>query len=246
MDKLWHVGVTSTSEAIIGQTIHADNLAKTSVPGFKATLIIERARPMYGEGLPSRVFVAAESPGYDFSPGNMQYTDEPLDIAIANAGLFAVRGNDGVEGYTRRGDLHIDNGLLVNGDGDIVLGIKGPINIPPAQSIDIGEDGAVNIVPLENKDVTVCVGKIKLVNPDIKELIKREDGLFANKNNDVLPASLEVKIKPRTLEASNVSAIGEMMAMMDLARAYELSIKLMENAQENDRASAQLLQLKSS
>ena len=45
------------------------------------------------------------------------------------------------------------------------------------------------------------------------------------------------------LENSNVSTVRSMVEMIELARQYEAHIKMMSTAEENDKASAQMLQM---
>ena len=50
-----------------------------------------------------------------------------------------------------------------------------------------------------------------------------------------MPAEADggVRLRIGTLEASNVSAVGELLKMMDLAREFETSFNLMQNSDEN-------------
>ena len=78
-----------------------------------------------------------------------------------------MQAPDGTEAYTRRGDLQISSGgILQNGAGEPVLGNGGPIAIPPAQKLEIGSDGTISIVPEGQSANTLAVmDRIKLVNP---------------------------------------------------------------------------------
>lgn len=245
MDKSIYVAMTSTTENMLKQAVCANNLANASTPGFRAALVAERAMPTYGDGFPTRVFVGAETPGYNFRPGSIEYTGDPLNVAVTKNGWIAVHGtNDSdKEAYTKRGDLRVENGMLINGAGNIVLGEGGPISVPPAESIIIAEDGSVNIVPPGNRDVTVLLGKIKLVNPDPKNLAKREDGLFVTKDGALAAVDPTIRVKSGMIESSNVNAVEEMINLVMGSKNQELSCKLIESAKENDQASARLLQL---
>ena len=62
----------------------------------------------------TRTFVLSSTPGADFTPGPIQQTGNPLDVAIQGPGWLAVQTADGTEAYTRAGNLHVDaNGQLV-------------------------------------------------------------------------------------------------------------------------------------
>ena len=244
MDKLLYVAMTSAAETMNAQAIHAGNLANLSTPGFKAELDAQRAMPVYGDGLPSRVYVGAAVSGYDLAAGSLEHTGNALDIAVAKDGWLAVQGVDGTEGYSKRGDLRVENGALVNGAGNVILGDGGAINVQAAQNISIGSDGTVEIVPLDNSSAKIIAGRIKLVKPSNgHELHKRLDGLFVSKTGSALEADPNLTLETGVIEASNVSPVGEMIEMISLARNLELSIKVMKHAEENDQASARILQV---
>jgi flagellar hook protein FlgE len=57
-----------------------------------------------------------------FSQGSVQTTNNPLDVAIQGKGFLVVKG-DGVQAYTRAGNLHLDaDGSLVTENGRNVQG----------------------------------------------------------------------------------------------------------------------------
>src|SRR5690606_36387851 len=127
----------------------------------------------------SRVYATNAKTGWDDSFGSLQSTGRALDIAVQGAGMIAVQGRDGREGYTRAGDLRVDpSGMLLTGAGHPVLGDSGPISVPPHAEISIGADGSVSIVPLgQGPETTATIGRIKLVNPASESLVRAEDGL---------------------------------------------------------------------
>ena len=51
-----------------------------------------------------------------------------------------------------------------------------------------------------------------------------------------------VQVINGVLEGSNVNAVGEMTAVISHARLFEMNIKMMQNAKENDEASARIMQ----
>jgi flagellar basal-body rod protein FlgF len=245
MDRLLWVALSGASETMLAQSVKANNLANVSTPGFRAALQQQRSMQAYGPGFPSRVFTGTEVPGYNFSVGGYKQTGKDLDVAIQGDGWIAVTGEDGKEGYTRRGDMQITgDGFLVNGAGQNVIGEGGSISMPPAEEITISNDGTIIIKPVGSEAGTsIVVDKIKLVNPDSKQLVKREDGLFENANGIPAETDVEVKVRSQVIEMSNVNAVGELVDLITLARKHELDIKMMKKAEENDQASARILQI---
>ena len=75
--------------------------------------------------------------------GELNETDNPLDVAIQGAGFFQVQRPDGTIAYTRAGQFHLNNqGTVVTTDGDPLIPT---ITIPSnATAVTITEYGVVN------------------------------------------------------------------------------------------------------
>lgn len=245
MDKYLYLAMNGASQSMLAQTTNANNLANASTVGFKATLDHFEAKPVYGPGYADRVYSSEKGAGADFNQGAIMTTGKDLDMAINGQGFFAVQSDDGTEGYSRRGDFHIDpNGLLLNGANQIVLGDGGPITIPQFESLVVGRDGTISVRGAgQSASTLVAVDRIKLVNPDTSQLDRGEDGLFRTKDGLPAAADATVSVTAGALEASNVNTVSSMVRMMEYARHYETQIKLMNLASENDQASAQLMKM---
>jgi flagellar basal-body rod protein FlgF len=245
MDNMMYIAMTGAKQILLAQAANSNNLANASTTGFRADLAAFRSLPVYGPGYDSRVYAVAGNAGVDLTPGAVSMTGRDLDVAINEGGLLAVQGPDGKEAYTRAGDLKIDNaGLLQNGAGHPVLGDGGPITVPPYQKLEIGVDGTISIQPLGQSPSTLAVvGRIKLVNPAKELLIKGGDGLIHLKDNSVAAADASVHLVSGALEASNVETVDAMATMIALARQYEMQVKIMREAEQNDAESAKLMAL---
>ncbi len=245
MDKTVYLAMTGAKNTQLAQAMNSHNLANINTPGFKSDQLDFRSVFVKSNTLGSRVYSVVEGSSSNFEEGAINNTGNPLDIAINGPGWIAVQSPQGDEAYTRAGNLRISQGgILTNGAGHPVLGDGGPIAVPPATNVSIGDDGTVSIVAVgESIENVVTLERIKLVNPEDAQLKKGEDGLFRLPNGEIAEADAAVQLSPGSLESSNVSAIGALVQMIDLARTYELQVKTMQNAQENDRADAQLLSL---
>ncbi|NVJ60371.1 MAG: flagellar basal-body rod protein FlgF [Gammaproteobacteria bacterium] len=245
MDKMVYLAMTGAKENMLAQAKSANNLANVSTLGFKADLQQARAMQAFGDGLPSRVFSMSERPGYRFDAGTIMTTGNDFDVALTEKGWIAVQGPTGSESYTRRGDLKINaNGLLENGAGHLVLGNGGPIAIPPFEKIDIGNDGTITIRPQGGAaNETLILDRIKLVNPNNADLTKNEFGLFERKDGGIEPPDAAISLTSGALEGSNVNAIEEMVNMISLSRQFELQVKMMKTAEQNDQSLEQLVRV---
>jgi flagellar basal-body rod protein FlgF len=245
MDKSLYIAMSGAKQTLLAQTANANNLSNTQTTGFKSDLQQFRSQPVFGAGFPTRVYAMTERPGTDLSPGSLQTTGRDLDVAINGEGWLAVQGADGQEAYTRAGDLRITpEGLLQTGTGLQVLGQDGPIAIPAVQKLTIGKDGTISIIPLGSNATTLeSLDRIKLVKPELANLEKRDDGLMHLKAAATIEASADVELVQGALEGSNVNAIEAMVAMIELAKNFELQTKVMKSADENSNISAKLMQM---
>lgn len=245
MDRLLYLAMTGAREIMHSQTKVANNLANANTTGFRADKAEFRALPVFGDGHPSRAFVMSERPGFDFAQGSVVSTGRELDVAIKGQGWFVVQGRDGTEGLTRAGDLRVNAlGVLETGSGLPILGDGGPITLPPFETIEIGGDGTISIRPQgAPPNVLVPVERLRLVNPDPSRLDKGQDGLFRLRGGAAAEADAAVTLAAGVLEGSNVNPVGELTELIELSRKFELQIKMMRTAEDNDAALDQLLQV---
>ena len=243
MDKMLYVAMSGAKETLRAQAANSHNLANASTNGFRADLSAFQSRAVTGSGFASRVYATNSTTGWDQTVGAQISTGRDLDVSINGDGFIAVQGHDGREAYTRAGDLMIDaNGQLMTKTGLPVLGDGGPLSVPPNNTLAIAPDGTVSIVPQgQGPQTTASVGRIKLVNPGNANLDRGEDGLFRMRDGSDAPAEATVRLSSGALETSNVNAAQSMVNMIELARNFDLQVKVMKSADENGAASAQLL-----
>ena len=245
MDKLLYVAMTGASENAVAQKARANNLANVSTNGFLRDFEQARSMPVFGEALPSRAYALTERPGTDFSSGTLIETGRDLDISVNGDGWIAVQTADGGEAYTRTSGMNIDAlGILRDGSGLPVMGNGGPIAVPPQQQIEIGSDGTISVRALgESPQVMAQIDRIELVNPDLSTMEKGPDGLIHTKSGQAAPVDANVRVESGFLQASNVNAVEEMTSILALSRQFELHVKMMKTAEEDDAAMARVLQI---
>lgn len=247
MDNMLYIAMSAAKENMNAVSVRANNLANVNTTGFRADLAQARSMQAYGEGQPSRVFALTESPGQNFAEGALRTTGRDLDVAVVGQGWLHVLDNNGEDAMTRNGNLQItEGGMLQTSSGQPVMGEAGPIFIPlPITDITIGKDGTVSIQPQgAPSEVREVIDRISVVNPANGEIAKGSDGLFRMKFGQELPlADFNARLEVGALESSNVNAIEEMTQMISLQRNYELSVKMMKTAEDNDQRSEQLLRI---
>jgi flagellar basal-body rod protein FlgF len=244
MDRLVYVAMSGAKETLRAQTTNSYNLANVSTIGFRADLSAFQTQQVQGAGLASRAYATGSSVGPDLGAGTIEQSGRNLDVAVQGQGWIAVQSPQGSEAYTRAGDLRVDpNGQMTTAAGYPVMGDGGPIAVPPYASISIGNDGTISIVPLGQTAQTIAVcGRIKLVNPPATDLERTDGGLFRLRSGSDAPADASVQLVTGALESSNVNMAAAMTNMIELARSYDMQLKSMKSAEDNDASSTKLLQ----
>ncbi len=262
MDRMLYIAMSGAKQNMLALSVTANNLANANTIGFKADLAQARSMQAFGEGLPTRVFSMVERSSQNFDGGSQITTDRELDIAVDGDGWIVVQpvakdvalgtqvgainqsANANNEAYTRQGHLRLtEDGTLETINGELVLGENGPIVLPlPVSNINITKDGTIMVTPKGSTQIVQDeVARIKLVNPDVRDLEKGADGLFRRKDGATADADVNVMVRSGTLESSNVNPVSEMTKMISLQRQFEMQLKLMKTAEENDSSASALL-----
>ncbi|MBM7332301.1 MAG: flagellar basal body rod protein FlgF [Alcanivorax sp.] len=245
MDRILYTAMSGAKQTMDRQAVVSNNLANASTAGFRAQLHALRAVPVQGDGLlPTRTSVMASTPGSDFSTGPVNATGRDLDVALQGNAWLAVQADGGGEAYTRRGDLQVDGDGVLNSAGRPVIGDNGPILVPLGAALSMGADGTVSAIGAgEDPDALVRVGRVKLVDGGDAGLSRGEDGLFRAANGNALGRDENARLVSGALEGSNVSPIESMVAMIDNGRRYEMQMKVIESADQNDQRANGLLSI---
>jgi flagellar basal-body rod protein FlgG len=236
------------------------NLANVSTNGYKRShavfedLLYQNVRQAGAQdtqqnqlptGLQLGVGVRPVATARVFTQGNLQQTDNKLDIAINGNGFFQVQMPDGSVGYTRDGSFRVDaQGQMVTSNG---MPMTPPVTIPPnATGITVGGDGVVTVTTPNNVNPTQ-VGQIQLatfINP--AGLDPRGQNLYfetsASGTATIGAAGTNGigLLKQGFVETSNVNVVEELVAMIQAQRAYEINSKAI---QTSDQMLAKLGQL---
>jgi len=205
------------------------NLANASTPGFKTERLIFVRNPG-SDTMAEDSFSHNPVVLIDHSMGTAEKTGSPLDVAIQGDGYFVIETPNG-ERYTRNGSFTLSaGGELVTKSGDPVMGEGGRITIS-GKKFEIGNTGSVTVDGSE-------VGKIKLVDFKKKDaLIKKGAGLFEAAAKAEQSPIENPEVRAGYLETSNVSAVKEMIEMIDIQRSFEAYSKAMQTISDQDRLS---------
>ena len=245
IDKSVYVAMTGASATLKAQASVSHNLANANTVGFQATLNGTVAAPVQGPGLASRIAASHETLGVSARAGAIQQTGDALDVALDADRWLAVQAPDGGTAYTRSGDLKLGpNGILTTSTGLPVLGANGqPVAIPPHDSLHIGGDGTISIVPQGEPPANVAeAGRLQVVAAATRDLERGGDGLMRMPDGAPLPAPAAGKVLTSgAVEASNVDSTSMLVQMIQLSRQFEMQVRVLQSGEENARAATSLM-----
>ncbi len=170
-----------------------------------------------------------------FTQGNLQKTDNTLDLAIQGNGFFQVLLPDGTTGYTRDGSFQKDNqGQIVTSDG---YPLQPNITIPAnALSMSIGTDGTVTVTQPGSAAATQ-IGSIQLatfINPagmlSMGQNLFQETAASGTPTPNTPGTNGAGIVNQGYVETSNVNVAEELVTMIQTQRAYELNSKVVSTS----------------
>jgi flagellar basal-body rod protein FlgG len=177
--------------------------------------------------------------------GSMTQTGNKLDVAINGRGYLQVLLPSGETGYTRAGNLSLNqDGQLVTSEG---YQVQPQISIPQdATDVTISPAGQVQVTQAGQTSPTV-VGQLQLATfTNEAGLEAMGDNLFmesgasgAAVTGDPGSTGFGTVMQGYT-EASNVDAVTEITALINAQRAYEMNSKVVTTADQMLAATSQL------
>lgn len=244
MDRMIYVGMSGAKQAMEQQASVANNMANVSTLGFRAQINNFRAVPVVGQEAATRAMVVATTPGADMRAGPLTQTGRAQDVAVRGEGWLTVQMPDGSEAYTRVGNLQIGaDGQVMTMDSRPIAGEAGPLVVPPGSAMVVTSEGVVSAIgPGDPLTGAAEVGRLKLVNPPVADLVRGDDGLFRMQAG-AAPAQADPKVRLLTgaLEGSNVNPVEVMVDMIANARRFEMQMKTLQTAESNDQQANKLL-----
>jgi len=247
MDRMLYVSMSGAKEVMLSQANNANNLANASTDGFKQDFNEFRAQHVSGPGFHSRTYSLDERPATDFTAGAVKVTGRELDVMTKHDGFMAIQTPEGDEALIRTASMQLTpEGDLVDIVGNPILNTGGiPINIPPSRNITIGDDGTISIVPDGSpSNELVVLDQLRLVQPDMKDLTKGEDGYIRPIDGAQELGQANIKVLSGALETSNVNTAEALVNMIELSRKYEMQVKMMATAKNHAQKSDSILSLR--
>jgi flagellar basal body rod protein FlgG len=241
-----YTGAASLAAYEKWQEAVSQNIAESSLPGFKMTAISfsgvdGNAQSVGQEGSFAdniHGLMPAATPRISFAQGQLSHSDSELDFAIQGTGFFQVQQPNGDMAYTRNGQFHLaPDKTLVTAQGLPVQGESGPITFKTGGGpIAINSEGLIT-----QQDQPIA--KLPAYDfADPSKLRRLGDGLMSSNDSNATPQRVEhAQILNNHLEDSNVSPMREMVNLVSVSRAYEASQKVIQTEDDNSDKAIQSL-----
>ena len=210
----------------------AMNLSNAQTTAYKREIPVAQtfADMVSADGMPvsARAMPAARTPAFaiDMQAATLKSTGQALDLALASAGWFEIRTASGTA-YTRQGNFQLDaRGRLVTAHGDAVMGKSGEI-VLPSDAVRIDAAGNIfDVAASAAMEDARPIAQLRIVQPESLEKTARSmrrlgDGLLDIDGAVVELADGALQLRQGYLENSNVSAMREMVGLMQTMRHFE-------------------------
>ncbi|MEM1012789.1 MAG: flagellar hook-basal body protein [Planctomycetota bacterium] len=231
-----YLSATGIAQAQAKQDVIANNLANAETVGFRRLITLHKQRdasPGGPESLENRTGGSISLPTrLDTSPGGLEQTNRPLDVALVGDGYLTVRKDTptGPETYlTRDGRMTLDGDrriVLVNDPTAVVLGRDAqPLTVPAdvaESSLVLDEDGN-----LMGRDGT-AVGHIRTATVSDPTRLKPIGGGLFDAAEPLIDAPSS-SMRSGFIETSNVDPTLELTRMIRVARQLEANANLIRH-----------------
>lgn len=229
MENSIYLGLSKQMVLRTDMNIIANNIANMNTTGYRGqnTLFDEYISKPRGYDDPLS-FVEDRGQYEVTDPGSIQFTGNPLDVAVNGPGFIGVQAPNGEIMYTRAGDFQRSaEGVITTSAGYPVAAAGGANIVIPAGSteVKIDEQGFVS-----NQDGQI--GQIQVVEfEDLQDIEPFGHGLYMTDQATQAPAN--TRVMQGQLEGSNVQPVIEMTKMIETLRAFQSVQNILKT--ENDR-----------
>lgn len=208
----------------------ANNIANMSTSGFKASRPLMEALSV-GAAHTEVNYVRDVGPYLDMEQGALSKTDNPLDIAVTGNDWLSYETTQGVRAFGRDGRLVVSaEGVLTTTSGAALLDEGGArISIPAdvGTELTVARDG---VVTNASGDVLGQIGRFSI--SDVTALNPIGDGLYSLQDGADISLSDQSAIAQGFLEQSNVDGTLEVTRLIEIQRAYERAVRVIDQADQ--------------
>ena len=229
MDNSIYITLSRQMALFRDMEVTANNIANADTPGFNAEKL------MFSDYLVKdtnrRQDAYADDPvSYrDTANGSMKMTGNPFDLAINGDAYFQVQTPLGIR-FTRAGNFQVDSeGTLMTPSGYPVLGADGGQIILPQNTVNVVING-VGQISADGDDV----GQVGLMQFQNEQAMTRLGNNLYTSTETPQPSDT-ARMTQGALESSNVTAVTEMVRVMNVSRGVTNTAKFIETMYDLER-----------
>ena len=211
----------------------ANNIANASTGGYKADREFYSlyVAPEADGNDPISTMPVIERPWVDHTQGVLRSTGNPLDVALAGKGFFAVNGPSGPL-YTRNGNFRLAaDGKLTTSDGYPLRDSLGaPLMLQATRPLEISSDGTVT-------QDGVVTGKLEIVDFTSTAGLSKQGGNYFRVNSPIARprAPSGTSVEQGQLEASNTGPAEAAVRLVSVMRQFEMLQKAISLGNEMNK-----------
>ena len=204
---------------------------KKGTPTFQAKLA-EATSGMATKGVN---YVTTTGENIDFTAGSLEFTGDPLHVALNGDGFFQLQREDGSFSYTRKGLFEInDEGILTDANNQPVMSADGGEIALPSPDVEISTDGNIWHQGEE-------IGQIAVFKFEDNSVLRRDQASMFTPVDDVRPDLHPTpQISQSNLEGSNVNLMQTMGRMKSNLRAFEATQKALRIYSDMGKKAAEI------
>ncbi|MFV0314192.1 MAG: flagellar hook-basal body protein [Anaerotignum sp.] len=229
--------------------VTANNIANVSTAGYKAKtlcfsdLLYHNMSGIngYDSNVKAGSGTKADRTSVSFEKGTANLSSSNLDFSIEGRGFFVLQNPDTDEKYyTTNGNFVLaekgDTFYLASKDGNFVLNAEGnPIQIvnpnktATEEDVELGKDGS----PLYGEAV-----ELEDAKPGVVDFF-RTDGMLSVGEANFVPVEkngepflIDAEVTQGAFEGSNVDLAKEFTKVIEAQRAYQMSLRMVQTADE--------------
>lgn len=234
MDNSIYVTLSRQMALFRDMEVTANNIANVDTPGYNAEKLMFNDY-LVNDAQRRKTAYADDPVSYrDTANGSIKMTGNPFDLAINGDAYFQVQTPLGTR-YTRAGNFQIDSeGTLMTNNGHPVLGADGGQIIIPQNAVNVSINGAGQIA-VDGEDVGQ-IGIMEFANE--QAMTRMGNNLYTSAETP--QPSLTARVTQGALESSNVTAVTEMVRVMNVSRSVSNTAKFIETMYDLERKTGQV------
>lgn len=229
MDNSIYITLSRQMALFRDMEVTANNIANADTPGYNAEKLMFSDYLVKDTNRRETAYANDPASYRDTANGSIKMTGNPLDLAINGDAYFQVQTPLGIR-YTRAGNFQIDSeGILMTPSGYPVLGADGGQITLPQNVMNVAING-VGQVSADGEDV----GQVGLMEFTNEQAMTRLGSNLYTSTEQPLPSET-ARIAQGALESSNVTAVTEMVRVMNVSRAVTSTAKFIETMYDLER-----------